>query len=90
MPRYEVMDGGGFVERVVGGLYHQVVPPNVPVVIDLHKCRPRSYETYVDAIAVVDWLNDRTRGYPSLQRFEGGANWPIVAADQRCALWAAR
>jgi hypothetical protein len=35
----------------------------------------REYEAY-DAVLVVDWLADRKAGYPSLAKFEGGANWP--------------
>lgn len=29
-----------------------------------------------DTLTVKQWLNDRAAGYPSLKKFEGGANWP--------------
>jgi hypothetical protein len=33
--------------------------------------------TAADKVAVLEWLIQRGRGYPSLKRFEGGALWPV-------------
>lgn len=35
----------------------------------------RDYESY-EIVKIVDWLADRKAGYPSLQQFEDGNNWP--------------
>ena len=49
---------------------------------ELYDCNTRlqphseHYEDRRDAQAVADWLADRRAGYPSLKKFEGGANWP--------------
>lgn len=35
----------------------------------------REYEAY-EIVKLVEWLADRKAGYPSLMKFEHGANWP--------------
>ena len=40
----------------------------------------RTCEAY-DALMTVEWLEERAAGYPSLKRFEGGANWPAGGYD---------
>lgn len=44
----------------------------------------RDYEAY-EVVKLVDWIADRAAGYPSLKKFEGGANWPTMA--ERCAAY---
>ena len=46
--------------------------------------------TVADKVAVLEWLIQRERGYASLRRFEGGANWPHVTEEGRAVLWANR
>ena len=38
-----------------------------------HKNREYTQE---EAQALADWMDDKVIGYASLERFEGGANWP--------------
>lgn len=40
-----------------------------------HRCV--KYDTVEDARVTANWLRDREAGYPSLRKFEGGANWPL-------------
>jgi hypothetical protein len=36
-----------------------------------------TYANMDDAMITRNWLNERAAGYPTLAKFEGGANWPV-------------
>ena len=69
---FKSYDGVRFGVRF-GVLDSRVLMPGHSRFNSTHK--DRGY-TQDEAQGLADWLNERERGYASLQRFEGGANWP--------------
>lgn len=73
-----------------------LIPGDGSVVLDHESNRmSREYKYLADTQPLAAWLNDRWRGYPSLKRFEGGANYPTTTllgpwSDREGATWTMR